>query len=165
MNYEIRWDGEADKYLKEHPDATLAEYVKWKHEEENRRVNEKLDHDNKRKAWYNALIGRYFYINFNNKSRCIFEVAKSDKHANGLKAALMYRFYKDGRHVDLEVEIDQSLNETWFNNPYANYISNGNVCVKEIDEDTYYAMTNKIDEIGSIYDYLIDEYVNDIEKN
>ena len=165
MNYTSKMMGPEDQYLKEHPNATLEEYVKYKHDTDNENLQKKIERDENRKQWYKNLIGRYFYINHNSKSRCIFEVAKSEKAANGIRAALMYRFYREGRTVKLEIDVDQPLNEYWFNNPYEYYNRNANTCVKEIDEYTFREMTGKISEINDMHDYLMDEFVKEIEKN
>lgn len=137
---------EAKEYLKNHPEATLNEYVKYVDKIKKDEIETAIEIERNKKQWYEDLIGRYFCINFNDRSKAYCKLSKND---NGLVSEPCYNIYKDSSEISFKKET-RYINYVWFNNPYEdNYKKDKHVRIVELTKEQYDEVVSKIEPIIS----------------
>lgn len=140
-----------EKYLDNHPDSSLKEYVDYLKEEKKkaRLLNE--ESEKKHRELLDSYVGKCFKVDFNGRSIMYFKLTTSVSKDTRVTA---YEIYKDVDKSYMSMERNRYINVIWLPNQEEwykdNYIKSSSI----ISEESF-------NEIVSIYENL-DKAIKDL---
>jgi hypothetical protein len=107
------------EYLKENPNATLAEYIAYVDSTIEQEKLEEQKRKDKENDYFNSLIGRCFKIQFHKDSIAYFKVMKGETNKPikmDLYAEHFLKVYHSNTNFDVSIEEHSWINPEWLNN-------------------------------------------------
>lgn len=129
-----------EEYLKQFPDASLTQYKEYCDSYKNNELETRKKSKQNYEEWLESMEGKWFVINFNNKSYTLMQYTKSNM--NNIYPRSLH-FVKNNNNFNIYDDTSVRLNPLWLNdlNPYTNdylpvFQRKSSVCwVKPVSED------------------------------
>lgn len=126
---------EVEVAVKLNPELNISEYLDSLKKRKQEADKEAHDlYENKRR-WYEALVGRYFMINFNGASFTCFYVDK-EFSSNICTDYVVYDIYRGNDEFSIKKE-KRPVNKYWMKNPYEDSFTTTSTTIKEISKEEY----------------------------
>jgi hypothetical protein len=156
-----------NEFLKDHPNASLAEYKAFCENIKGERVERMKLIEKQYEEWIAEQDGKYFFVDFNGESRVLFKYSHNS-HKNNLlaNACTSLAFYrgKDSTYVKVE---KRKMNYLWLDdlNPYyPEYKQEFGGCEIGKNRKIIEVSEEVAKELFARFDTEVNTFINDIEN-
>ena len=132
-------DYSIEKFLKEHPDASLREFVddlKEKQKQDEQRERERRENEIQ---WYKDHVeGKYFLITFHSAAHTFLGPIPKDIGSGSIKSIHCINVYTNTSDKGVRIETEERyINLLWLQNPYSEGADKCNVKCNEISKEVF----------------------------
>lgn len=142
-------DYSIEKFLKEHPDASLREFVddlKEKQKCDEQRERERRENEIQ---WYKDHVeGKYFLITFHSAAHTFLGPIPKDIGSGSIKSIHCINVYTNTSDRGVRVETEERyINLLWLQNPYSKDVDKCGVKCKEISKEEFDSVRDAVSQM------------------